>query len=212
MMFKFRGAAVRLVMMRADDLGQLRVQIDGIDKGTIDLFKKNRVYEFSRLFDNLGDKKHKLLVTVLGSKKSKSKGAGIVIDALQVAEKRSQETDRPLIWNKWKNKNAAQAAGGAFRYSGKGSVSVTFEGTSVQWLTAHGPGYGQADVFINGVQQGSRLDLYAPVQQWQVPVEFSGLPWGTHTIEIRATGARNVASTGNVIVVDGFLIPADYSE
>lgn len=208
MTFTFRGSAVRLVMLRANDLGHLQVKIDGVDRGTIDLFKKKRQYGFSKLYDNLGDKKHKLVVTVLASKHPKSVGTGVVIDALEVGVARTEQDSRSLIWNKWKNKGSSAASGTSYRFAPRGSVSLTMGGTSVQWLTATGPAYGQADVYIDGVLQGSRIDLYAPGQTFQVPIAFSNLSAGPHTIQIRAAGSKNPASTGNAIVVDGFRVPA----
>lgn len=208
MTFTFQGSAVRLVMLRANNLGQLQVKIDGVNRGTIDLFKKRRQYGFSKLYDNLGDKKHKLVVTVLASQHPKSKGNGVVIDALQVGESRTEQDSPSLVWNKWKNKVSNAASETSYRFAPRGSVSLTIEGTSVQWLTAKGPAYGQADVYIDGVQQGSRIDLYAPAQAFRVPLAFSNLAAGHHTIEIRAARSKNPASTGKAIVIDGFLIPA----
>ena len=75
----------------------------------------------------------------------------------------------------------------------------------MEWITATGPGYGEAKVIIDGVDQGT-VDLYAPGVHWQVAQTYSGLTLGTHEILVEVLGIKNAASTSTKIVVDAFVI------
>ena len=77
----------------------------------------------------------------------------------------------------------------------------------MSWVTALGPKYGQANVVIDGVNQGT-VDLYSPTQQWQVAYGYDGLTAGTHTIEVKPLGTKNASSGGMDVVVDGFNLSA----
>jgi hypothetical protein len=74
----------------------------------------------------------------------------------------------------------------------------------VQWITATGPRYGEADVTIDGVDQGV-VDLYSASVNWQVAKTYSGLASGTHTIVVKVLGTKDPASTGTNVVVDAFV-------
>jgi bacillopeptidase F len=84
-------------------------------------------------------------------------------------------------------------------------AQVAFTGTHIDWITAKGPAYGQANVFIDGVQQGGTIDLYDPTQQWQVPISFTGLSASsTHILQIQVLNTSNPSSTGTAVPVDAF--------
>jgi hypothetical protein len=82
-------------------------------------------------------------------------------------------------------------------------VNLTFTGTSVKWVTALGPGYGQAKVKIDG-QLVETVDLYAASQQWQVVKSYGGLSAGTHTLKLKVLGTKKAKSSGTAVVVDAF--------
>ena len=72
------------------------------------------------------------------------------------------------------------------------------------WITAKGPVYGKAEVFIDNVSQGI-VDLYAPIQKWQVKrmvQEF--VERGQHSLEVRVLGQKILPRANFVAVVDGF--------
>lgn len=209
--YRFKGTAITLVMLRAKNLGKFRVTIDRINKGTFDLYNEKRRFGFTLTFGNLANKRHKLTITVLGAKNPKSKGTRVAIDAFEVDGTRVQESSVPIILNKWRAVSSPHASGGTFHRSARGSVRFTFVGSSVQWVTARGPKYGQADVLIDGIRQGPRIDLYAPALEFQVPFEFGNLGTGPHTIEIRATHTRNSLAKGAGVVIDSFRVPLSNS-
>ncbi len=84
-------------------------------------------------------------------------------------------------------------------------AQLKFTGDQIDWITAKGPRYGQAEVFIDGVSRGI-TDLYQAATQWQVPVSFAGLGAGVHTIQVEVLGTHNVLSNGTGVVLDAFKI------
>jgi hypothetical protein len=61
-------------------------------------------------------------------------------------------------------------------------VRSAFDGNSIRWVTETGPLGGEAEVFIDGLSQGT-VNLYAPTTQTgQLVFERYGLPQGRHEI------------------------------
>jgi bacillopeptidase F len=75
----------------------------------------------------------------------------------------------------------------------------------VDWITATGPGWGKAEVYIDGVDKGT-VDLYASSAHWQTAKSYSGLSSGSHTMQIKALGAKNASATSTKVSVDGFAV------
>jgi photosystem II stability/assembly factor-like uncharacterized protein len=81
-------------------------------------------------------------------------------------------------------------------------------GTSIKWIGGKNSFGGIADLYVDEVYQG-QVDLYSPQAQWQeVLFSISGLPAGSHSIRIVATGTKSPASMGEFVFVDAF--EADY--
>ena len=66
----------------------------------------------------------------------------------------------------------------------------------MDWITAKGPKFGQAEVFIDDLEQGT-YNLNQTSTQWKFPISFTGLTPGTHTIKVRPLGDA-------AVVVDAF--------
>ena len=200
----FTGTSVQVIALRDKNLGIFQVKIDGVDKGTVDLYNASRQYGFTQTYSNLANKPHTLLIKVLGTKNAASTGVGVAIDAFQVGAARYEQDANAVTLNYWKQVAASGPSGGSYRQGNGGAVQFTFTGTSITWLTAKGPAYGQADIYIDGKLNGARRDLYASAVQWQVPITISNLTNAKHTIKIQATGTKNASSTGAQIVMDAF--------
>ena len=83
-------------------------------------------------------------------------------------------------------------------------TSFTFTGTSATWIGSRGSSYGIAEVYVDGVK-ASTVDTYAETYSHQQALyTASGLSPGTHTLEVRATGTKNLLSEAAVIIVDAF--------
>ena len=96
------------------------------------------------------------------------------------------------------------------------TMSVTFTGTAVQWIGPKNNNGGIADVSIDGTQVAT-VDTYAAAGKefQQVLFSQSGLPAGSHTLTITATGTQNAASSADTVVIDAINVPtaaelADY--
>ena len=84
-------------------------------------------------------------------------------------------------------------------------MGFRFDGVTFDWVTARGPAYGKAAIYVDGVLKKT-VDLYSASQQWQYKVTIAGLPYGSHTVLIKALGTKNPASRGTGVVSDGFVI------
>lgn len=85
------------------------------------------------------------------------------------------------------------------------TVSWTFTGKQVSWVATKAPNRGRAAVLIDGVQVAT-IDLFARATLPRTMAFTRGglALTGSHTITIRVLGAKNLASTGTGIGVDGF--------
>jgi hypothetical protein len=113
-----------------------------------------------------------------------------------------------VSFDRWVTGYSTAYSGGGYVYSRWAGtrLDAKFTGDSISWIGPKQPAYGMADVYIDGVLAASNVDCYAAA-----PGTLSATIWqsatladGPHTISIRLTGAKNAASTGNVVVVDRF--------
>jgi beta-galactosidase GanA len=92
------------------------------------------------------------------------------------------------------------------------SVSLTFTGPSVRWVSSLDANHGIADVLLDGAKV-STVDTYAATKQFQqVLYSADNLAAGQHTLTIVATGTRNPAASGSFVVVDAFDTPETAGE
>lgn len=85
------------------------------------------------------------------------------------------------------------------------SASLTFTGTSIQWIGSKGPNYGIASVSVDGGAPVS-VDAYAAAaNNQQVLFSQNGLKPGKHTITITVSGTANPSSSGTEEAIDAFI-------
>ena len=182
--------------------------IDGVHVGTFDLFDTSPHWNVRRSFGGLTNGPHTLVLEVLRTKNAGASGTNVVVDAFVVGGNTTQDNGSGVQYNDWRGVSKTTASGGTYRSNGKvGSVvRLTFKGTRVNWITAKGPAFGKAAVYIDGLFKGT-FDLYSRTSQWQVEIPFPGLGAGNHTIEVRQVGSRNASSMGTDVVVDAFAGP-----
>ncbi len=83
-------------------------------------------------------------------------------------------------------------------------VSVSFNGTAVDWIGYRDEWSGIAQVYVDGTLQNT-VDTYLTPSKTQTQVySVKGLAFGPHTLKIVATGTQNPASGGPWIWVDAF--------
>ena len=152
--------------------------------------------------------KHKLELTVLGTTHNASSDTTVIADAFRAGGVTIDETANALKYNNWAGKADANASDGKYRFgnNARAVARFTFTGTSVEWLTATGPNYGQAQVWLDETDMGV-FDFYAAAPQWQVVRSFTNLSSTTHTLEIKVLGTKHANSTGKAVIIDAFRGP-----
>jgi subtilisin family serine protease len=205
--YTFRGTQVSWVTRKGPRQGIASVKLDGVSRGSYDLYSATAA-PFSVSFANLSSSRaHTLVITVTGRRNAASAATGIVVDAFRLRTTTVQESANAVRYGTWKGGSSVKASGGLYRSSAKANatMSFTFTGTQVAWLTTTGPGWGRAQVSIDGNDRGT-VDLYAPTARWQTAQTYSGLSPGGHTITIRVLGTKNAAATSTKVAVDGFVV------
>jgi N-acetylneuraminic acid mutarotase len=205
--FHFSGTGVTWVTRIAADQGIASVSIDGVSKGSFDLYASTPQNQVPETFSGLTSAAHKITIKVTGTKNAASTGTGVAVDAFIVGSTTIQDSSPKVAYDTWAGATSKSASGGAYRVSGKANATcgLTFSGTSVQWITATGPAYGEAEVIIDSVNKGT-VDLYSPSVHWQVAETYAGLLSGTHTIVVKVLGIKNASSTGTKVVIDAFVV------
>jgi outer membrane protein assembly factor BamB len=190
---------------RGPNMGKARVVIDGKSKGTFDLYNA-KPSAGSITFTGLASRAHTIKVEVLGTKDASSSGTAVGVDGFKVGTAVTLASSPSIQYDTWVGVSQAAASGGSYRRSGSAAarVSFTFTGTSIDWITAKGPGYGRARVTIDGVAH--TVDLYKKTQAWQVKIFYGGLSTGKHTITIQPLGTKDKASTSTNVVFNAFRV------
>ncbi len=204
--YKFSGTGVTWVTRMGPAYGKAAVTIDGVSKGTVDLYSPTPK-AFSKSYTGLSTGTHTITVKVTGTKNPSSRNTWVSIDAFRVGTTTVQDNSWLVRYNAWYGGSSASASGGFYRHTSKAgsTLSFTFSGTAIDWITAMGPGWGMARVYIDGVDKGI-VDLYSATQRWQAVKTYAGLAPGTHKIEVRPLGTKNAASSSARVVVDAFVV------
>jgi len=228
--FAFSGSTVTWIGGLRPDTGIARVLIDGMQVAEVDTFSKTeetRVPVFTATGLSTGS--HTLTIQVTGQKNPLSGTATVVVDAIDapgaIAITRQQESDSDVSATAgWVQDNAVNtfipgltnnflpnasirnwSAGGALISSTPGArVALNFIGTAVTWIGARGTQVGIARVYLDGVL-AAVVDGWAMGEQIQAALySVSGLANVPHTLEIEATGQKNLLAQSALVAVDAF--------
>jgi subtilisin family serine protease len=205
--FTFSGTGVTWISREGPRQGIARVTIDGVARGTFDLYSATG-QGFAQAFTGLsGTRQHTLVITVTGRRNAAAQAMGVIVDAFVVGGVTTQESAQHVKYGTWKGGASPNASGGLYRSSGTAGATATFTftGTGVDWVTTTGRGWGRAQVLIDGVSRGT-VDLYATTARWQTLRSYAGLSPGTHTITIRVLGTKNARATSTNVAIDGFVV------
>jgi hypothetical protein len=108
----------------------------------------------------------------------------------------------------WTQQAEGSAYGGGTRFAGAAGSTArfTFTGTSVAWVASRDVNRGNAQVWVDGVQVKT-VSLYSSsAQPRRIVFTQDWASSGTHTLEIRATGNKDAASSGTRVDVDAFVV------
>jgi hypothetical protein len=204
--FTFSGTAVKWATIKGPDKGIASVTIGGVSKGKFDLYSATKISSVLT-FSGLGSGSHTIKIVVTGTKNSASSGYNVPIDAFTAGTTTTQDSSTKITYGWWAGKTSTSASGGTYRSAATaGPASFTFTGTQVHWITTTGPSYGKAEVYLDGVDQGT-VDLYSPTTHWQTAKSYTASGSGQHTLTIQVLAQKNTASTGKAVNIDAFTVP-----
>jgi hypothetical protein len=210
--FTFTGTSVTWIGYRSVDSGIARVFVDGALVSEVDLFAR-RNESNARIFtvQGLAEGTHALTIEVTGLKNPESQFNLVLVDAFDVPApvvSHLQDTDPDISYSAgWSGGDISKpwSGGSATTATTPGArATVRFNGTGINWIGYRGPEGGIARVYVDGGLAGE-IDTYAPSPRIQDTLyRTSGLPDGGHTLTIEATGNKNGASTGTLVLIDAF--------
>ncbi len=86
------------------------------------------------------------------------------------------------------------------------SMSVTFTGTAIQWIGSQTGNHGYADVYVDGIKQGT-VDCSGNADQ-VVLFQKTGLSAGSHTLKIVVDGRHSPNSSDDYVSIDAINVPS----
>jgi hypothetical protein len=216
----FTGSQVTWYAQLGSDKGVAEVLIDGKLDARIDLYAPNTnnwsVPIYTRTFPALGT--HTIIIRSAGwSNNSSSTGIGVAVDGFQAsgtAPAVAEDTSRNIAFTGtgWQGAAQTAASGGHITASSHAgdTVSYTFTGRSVTWVSRLCTSCGEADVYLDG-RYVTRVDTFGDrgARVWQAAAfEHSWPDKGRHTLTIVVDGIKNLNSTGTEIAADSFQVAA----
>jgi cell wall-associated NlpC family hydrolase/N-acetylmuramoyl-L-alanine amidase len=217
MTVKFSGTYLGWIGKRAPQYGKARVTVDGGTPVIVDLYSPTSQYQKS-VWDTglLAQGDHTVSIEWTGTKNPSSSACNIAVDAFDLIgslvqapgpERHQQDATSDFKYaGIWSTSSTWSASGGSFTYADSpgASVNVAFDGTYLAWYATKGPGYGKAQVSLDGGTP-FLVDLYSPYNSYKQRVYNTGLLADTaHTLSIYWVGQKNPAAWGTKIDVDTF--------
>ena len=212
--FAFSGNQVVWVGKKANDMGKTDVYIDSAYVDTIDQYNRNTQYQ-QAIFDSgtLPEGNHTIELVVTGTKRNKSNGVTVDLDAFNVSSEsspptepyRAEETETSSTGT-WLTENNGAASGGTSKYSDEitASAEITFDGTQITWVGKKANDMGKADVYIDDVYIDT-VDQWSKNAKYQQTLFDSGaLSPGTHTLKIVVLHQKRGRSGGYFVDIDAF--------
>lgn len=215
----FTGTGLTWIGVSDGWAGLANVFLDGkmqvIDTYANSMKYQNTLYTVS----GLAPGSHTFTIEVTHERGGHTQGSWVWIDAFIIengsgvpggvtaSAGRVEENNPALSFTgRWySNGNPAHSGGSASLAMDPGSkVTLTFNGTGIGWVAYRDEWSGIARVYVDGELKTTIDNYLAPSQTGMVPYSISGLPSGSHTLTIEATGTRNQSSKGAWVWVDAF--------
>jgi hypothetical protein len=199
--FHFTGTSVTWSTAHTTESGMAQVLIDGVSKGTFDLYAAKNVM-FQQTFSGLTNAAHTLVVKALGTKNAASSSTFVIVDNFTVGTTVTEDNTRGIQWDSWTG--VTSGANGYYATTTAGAVAtITVSGTSVDWVTRTGPDQGTAQLLLDGSVVKS-VDLYTATAHAGVRYSVP-LTSGSHVLTVKSLGTKNASSTAATVTVDGFV-------
>jgi N-acetylmuramoyl-L-alanine amidase len=213
----FEGTSLDWLTEKSKYYGIAKVRLDGGAETQVDLYSGTTLYQ-QRVYSTgeLEDTTHTLTIEWTGSANAAAAGTSIGVDAFDIAGELTQapglthyeeNTGGIAYAGSWApNSWAVPASAGRSVVTNTpgSSVTVSFDGTYIGWVTKKSPYYGHAMVFLDDAAPVT-VDLYHSSEIWQQRVWNSGvLDAGRHTLTIQWSFGRNKAALGTYLSIDAF--------
>jgi hypothetical protein len=201
----FTGTAITWITATGPRSGRAQVWVDGVKKRDVNNYAAGAHWKVARSVSGLSAGTHTVKIVVLGRKGAKgARDTQVVVDGFKVG---TTTTASPSLRLTWPRATSRKASGGAFVLADLAGASTTFRfrGTGVTWISASGPAFGKAAVFIDG-KRVRLVDSWSATAKFKVGRSFTGLSDTVHTIRVKVLGRHRAASSGNTVVVDGWRV------
>lgn len=210
---QFTGTAIYWVGPRASSYGTADVYVDGVRQTTVSQYASSTAYQQTIWsVSGLTNETHTLIIRVRGEKESASDGSTIVLDAFSTERPPRQlasatfEENAPEVrlGGRWVSSSSGAYSGGgyAYSYTAGSTLRMSFTGTSVAWIGPKTASYGQAEIWLDGVKQGTVSQYAAATSFAETIWQAEGLEDRFHTLTIKVLGTKEPASAGSIVVID----------
>jgi hypothetical protein len=215
----FTGTGITWIGVADPWSGLANIYIDGTLQ-VIDSYAAEARYQNARFtISGLPSGTHTFSMEVTHERGPGTDGSWVWIDAFDIengspvpggvkaAAGRIEENHAAMVYTgRWySNANPAHSGGNTTMATDAGArVSLTFEGTGIEWIAYRDEWSGLARVYVDGDLKTTVDNYLSPSQVQLVPYRIHGLSPGTHTLTIEATGTHNESSKGSWVWVDAF--------
>ncbi|MGC1375359.1 MAG: Ig-like domain-containing protein, partial [Anaerolineales bacterium] len=170
--FTFKPASaftqIKWITYRGPDQGRAQVLVDGVVKATLELYSPTPQWQYLVTVSGLTNAKHTVIIRAMNTKNARSTGKWVVVDGFKIGATNYDDnlinTDAvTLSYGSWLGLRNPGVHFNAYRISNRANavMAFRFDGVTFDWTTAHGPAYGQAAIYVDGVLQNT-VDLYNP--------------------------------------------------
>jgi lysozyme len=200
----FSGSTVTLWTVAGPAFGRARIEIDGVYRTTIDRYRPSFAV-VPRTFTGSGRGAHSLQVSIVAPGPGHPDAVGTGVDAITDVNGTRRAPAGAAA--RWSAEAAGSAMGGRYVASSVAGAraSFRFRGPAVTIITATGPRFGRAEVWVDGTLE-RRIDLSAATTTFGVTRTIGGLADRVHTIRVVVLGQPGKTGSGTAVAIDGWTV------
>jgi GH25 family lysozyme M1 (1,4-beta-N-acetylmuramidase) len=200
----FRGRSVTWYTATGPAQGKAEVFIDGRSRGMFDQYAPVAGYKVARPFTKLQPGWHTIVIRVLGTHAKAASDTQVAVDAFGFG---GDVVRSPSGTMAWRTVDISNASGGsvAITDTARASVSFSFRGTGVDWMTVRGPSQGRAAIYVDGAFVRT-VDNYADSPTPNVARAITGLADGVHALQIVGLGESRPKASDALVTIDAFVV------
>jgi lysozyme len=200
----FSGSTVTLWTVAGPAFGRARIEIDGVYRTTIDRYRPSFAV-VPRTFTGSGRGAHSLQVSIVAPGPGHPDAVGTGVDAITDVNGTRRAPAGAAA--RWSAEAAGSAMGGRYVASSVAGAraSFRFRGPAVTIITATGPRFGRAEVWVDGTLE-RRIDLSAATTTFGVTRTIGGLADRVHTIRVVVLGQPGKTGSRTAVAIDGWTV------